>query len=200
MLLHTRPPRAVLPSIAVLFFAVFTGAQTSTFVYQGRLRSVGVGAGGVYEMQLRVYHTPGSGTGPVLAGPITDPNVQVTSGIFTVNLNFGTAVFNGATLYLEVAVRPAGSATGYSLLAPRQQITSTPYAVQSLKAATADLATDATNATSATSFSGTLAGDVSGTQSGTVVNSVGGETAANVASGAQLANAATSANTPGAIV
>ncbi|MCY3019112.1 MAG: hypothetical protein NTW87_08805 [Planctomycetota bacterium] len=49
-------------------------------------------------------------------------------------------------------------------------------------------------------FSGTLAGDVIGPQSATVVSKVGGETAANVASGAQVANAATNSNTASTVV
>jgi hypothetical protein len=56
------------------------------------------------------------------------------------------------------------------------------------------------NATTATDFSGSLVGDVTGTQGATVVSTVGGQTAANVAAGAVLANAATSANTASAIV
>ena len=52
----------------------------------------------------------------------------------------------------------------------------------------------------ATGFSGSLAGDVTGSQGATVVSTVGGVTAANVAAGAALANAATNANTPHAIV
>lgn len=52
----------------------------------------------------------------------------------------------------------------------------------------------------ATGFSGSLSGDVTGTQGSTVVASVGGQTATNVAAGAVLANAATSANTASAIV
>ncbi len=41
---------------------------------------------------------------------------------------------------------------------------------------------------------------MTGTQGATVVGTVGGQTAANVASGAVAANAATSLNTPGTIV
>ena len=55
-------------------------------------------------------------------------------------------------------------------------------------------------ATTATNFSGSLAGDVTGTQNATVVSAVGGQTATNVAAGSVLANAATAADTPGAIV
>ncbi len=50
------------------------------------------------------------------------------------------------------------------------------------------------------SASSTLAGDVTGPQSATVVALVGGVTAANVAAGANLANAATSGNTFGALI
>src|SRR5207244_12423078 len=52
----------------------------------------------------------------------------------------------------------------------------------------------------ATNFTGSLNGDVTGTQSATVVSLVGGQSAANVAAGASAANSATSANTPGTIV
>ena len=47
----------------------------------------------------------------------------------------------------------------------------------------------------ASNFTGTLSGDVSGPQSSTVVNFVGGQTATKVAAASILANAATSANT-----
>ena len=56
------------------------------------------------------------------------------------------------------------------------------------------------NATTANNFSGSLSGDVTGTQSATVVSSVGGQSAANVASGVSAANAATSAATANTIV
>jgi hypothetical protein len=53
---------------------------------------------------------------------------------------------------------------------------------------------------SAGSFTGSLNGDVTGTQNATVVASVGGQTAAAVAGGAVAANAATSADIPNTIV
>ena len=65
---------------------------------------------------------------------------------------------------------------------------------------TANVSGNATTATTATNFSGSLIGDVTGTQGATVVSSVGGQTAANVAAATVLANAATSANTASAIV
>ena len=64
----------------------------------------------------------------------------------------------------------------------------------------ATTATNATTAGSATNFTGSLIGDVTGTQASTVVSSVGGQTAADVASGTVAANAATSNNTANTIV
>jgi hypothetical protein len=53
---------------------------------------------------------------------------------------------------------------------------------------------------SVTDFSGPLVGDVTGTQSATVVETVGGSTAAEVYAGTVAANTATALNTPSAIV
>jgi formylglycine-generating enzyme required for sulfatase activity len=52
----------------------------------------------------------------------------------------------------------------------------------------------------AAGFTGSLAGDVTGPQGSTLVGTVGGVSAANVASGANAANNATSANTPSTLV
>ena len=55
-------------------------------------------------------------------------------------------------------------------------------------------------AASATNFTGSLAGDVSGSQGATVVGTVGGLSAGGVVAGAKAANAATSDSMPGALV
>jgi hypothetical protein len=62
------------------------------------------------------------------------------------------------------------------------------------------LSGNATTATNSSGFTGSLAGDVTGTQGTTAVATVGGVSAANVAAGATLANAATNANTASTIV
>jgi hypothetical protein len=69
---------------------------------------------------------------------LTNPTVQVTNGIFAVTLDFTATVFNGSPRFLEIAVRQAGSLDPYTLLAPRQQIASTPYAIRSLVSTAAD--------------------------------------------------------------
>ena len=65
---------------------------------------------------------------------------------------------------------------------------------------TADLSGNATTATSSTSFTGSLSGDVTGTQGATVVSSVGGSSATNVHTAELAANAATDSNTASTII
>ena len=64
----------------------------------------------------------------------------------------------------------------------------------------ATTATTAFSALFAVDFGGALSGDVTGRQAATVVATVGGMSAANLASGALLANAAVAASTPGTLV
>ncbi len=137
----------IVTAISFLLLGVFAGqAQTTAFTYQGRLTNNSAAANGNFDMQFRLFDTPNAGTGAQQGSTITNPTVPVTNGIFAVNLDFGAVVFNGAARYLEVSIRPSGNSGGYTSLAPRQAITSAPYAVQSLKAAAADAATNATNA------------------------------------------------------
>jgi hypothetical protein len=73
----------------------------------------------------------------------TISNVSVSGGIFTVTLDFGANAFSGTDRFLEISTRVNGGAS-FTLLSPRQPITSTPYAVRSLNAGSADIATTAT--------------------------------------------------------
>jgi hypothetical protein len=110
-----------------------TAAQTTAFTYQGRLTDTSLAASGSYDMQFKLFDalTAGSQQGATQ----TQSSVQVTNGIFTVELDFGSCptCFNGSDRYLEVAVKPAKSNI-YVLLAPRQKITSAPYAIRALNA------------------------------------------------------------------
>ena len=74
---------------------------------------------------------------------ITRPNVQVSAGAFTVQpLDFGANAFPGADRFLEISVRRS-VLDPFTTLSPRQQITSTPYAMRTSSAAQADVALDA---------------------------------------------------------
>lgn len=116
----------------VLFFTISTFAQTSAFVYQGKLNDGALAATGTYQFQFKLYDAASGGN--QIGQAITDLPATVTGGIFAVNLDFGANSFDGAPRYLEIGVRLSGSAQPYTLLNPRQAITSTPYAVKSLKA------------------------------------------------------------------
>src|SRR5439155_22471062 len=74
---------------------------------------------------------------------ITNSTVLVTAGIFTVQLDFGAGVFSGPPRFLEIGVRTAGSPDPYTLLSPRQAVTSTPYSVRSLNSSVADVLSSA---------------------------------------------------------
>jgi len=178
-------------SLILLLTAPAALAQGSAFTYQGRLTDGGTPPTGTYELEFKLYDAATGGTQQPQPSPVTiqftgAQAVAVNAGVFTVQLDFGAA-FPGADRYLEIGVRQVG-APSFTTLSPRQPITSTPYAIRSISAATA------------ADFSGSLAGDVSGTQSATVVAAVGGASAADVASGVAAANGAASGNTADSIV
>ena len=121
--------RGVLLLAAMLLIPAVINAQTTTFTYQGRLTDGGTPANGNYDLQFALFDsvTGGSQFGSVQ----TISNVSVSNGGFTVQLDFGAAAFPGANRFLEISVRLAGSGS-FTTLSPRQQITSTPYAIRSL--------------------------------------------------------------------
>jgi len=124
--------------------AVF--AQTSSFIYQGRLTDGGTAANGNYDLQFAIFDSLSGGA--QVGSTQTINTVPVSNGVFTVSLDFGANAFTGASRFLEISARPAGGS--FTLLTPRQQVTSTPYAIRSANASSADTATNATNATNAT--------------------------------------------------
>ena len=120
-------------AILCLSLVAISRAQTSAFTYQGKLTEAGNPANGNYDMEFKLFDALSGGAQQ--GSPITDPMVAVAAGIFVVNLDFGANVFDGTARYLEISVRPAGSPNPYTLLAPRQAITSSPYAIQTINAA-----------------------------------------------------------------
>lgn len=125
--------------LILIFGALTVIAQTTAFTYQGKLTQSGNVTTALYDMQFRLFDNPNAGQGTQQGATVTNPSVQTTDGIFTVQLDFGSAVFTaGANLYLEVSVRPAGSGGGYSSLAPRPPLTSAPYSIKSLQSLNAE--------------------------------------------------------------
>jgi len=109
-----------------LFTSVYQAcAQDTAFTYQGRLNDGAISAIGSYDLRFTIYDALNSGNA---ISPTLTNSVPVTNGLFTTTLDFGTNVFTGANRWLDIAVRTNG-ASGFISLSPRQQITSTPYAV-----------------------------------------------------------------------
>jgi hypothetical protein len=104
----------------------------TAFTYQGQLMDGGEPADGIYEFQFTLYDADTAGN-PV-GSPVSVEDVAVTSGLFTVELDFGASAFAGDARWLEIDVRPGGSPGAYTTLDLRQKITPTPYALYSSSA------------------------------------------------------------------
>ena len=127
-------------SFAAVFalILIWTGiglAQTTSFTYQGRLTDGGSPANGNYDLQFALFD--GASSVNSIGSTLMRSGTSVSNGIFTVQLDFGVNAFPGANRFLEIAVRPAGSGN-FTTLSPRQQISSTPYAIRTLNATAAD--------------------------------------------------------------
>lgn len=118
-------------------------AQTTAFTYQGKLAdNNGNPLSGNYDFQFSLFD--GLSGGAQLGTTQTATNILVTNGIFAVTLDFVNCsgcncptCFNGGPRFLEIAVKPTGGGS-FTPLTPRQPVTSNPYAIKSLNAATSD--------------------------------------------------------------
>jgi hypothetical protein len=114
--------------VGLLVSAVSVMAQTSLFTYQGRLTFQGYSANGNYDLTFKLFDALENGS--QIGSPITNANLSVSNGLFTVSLDFGSSGFPGADRWLELGVRTNGSSGDFATLAPRQQLTAAPYAVK----------------------------------------------------------------------
>ncbi|MEZ6241704.1 MAG: hypothetical protein R3B57_01540 [Phycisphaerales bacterium] len=95
--------------------------QTTAFTYQGSLEQSGSPANGQHNFAFTLWtlSTLGTQVGPTL----TLNNVQVTDGLFSVQLDFGATAFTNADRWLQVAVDG-------QTLAPRTLLTPTPFSLK----------------------------------------------------------------------
>ena len=108
--------------IAIAILTGSTTAQTDTaFTYQGELRESGDPANGSYNIDFGLWDALSAGN--QVGSSIEFNNLPVTDGLFTVELDFGAAAFDGSQLWLEIAV------DGNELV-PRQPLTGAPFALQ----------------------------------------------------------------------
>jgi hypothetical protein len=185
-----------------LGLAAWVGLAQSPSVisHQGRLTVAGTNYTGSAQFKFALVST-NSGTirslwshdgtsvqGSEPAG--TALALMVTRGVFSVNLGdtnvsgmlnpIPASVFSNPEVFLRTWVDDATH--GSQQLAPDRRLVATAYAFV------------------ADAFTGSLAGDVTGTQSATVVNAVGGVPALSIASAVDAGLAATSDNVPGTLV
>src|SRR5689334_21074029 len=107
----------------VLIIAASTTAQTTAFTYQGQLQSSSALATGNFDFEFLLFDAVSGGI--QVGSTVTQNNLSVANGIFTVSLDFGSN-YPGAGRFLEIHVRPSGGGS-FQSLTPRQPITSTPY-------------------------------------------------------------------------
>ena len=175
-----------------LFLAVINAsAQTTAFNYQGQLNDGAIPANGTYQMEFKLFDANAAGT--QIGSTVTNNTVTVTNGVFTVNLDFGASPFAaGANRWLEIGVRKATDPPGFTTLAPRQQMLSSPYSVKTLSATSADSLSPAcvgcvTNA---------QINDVAGSKvTGTVANATNATTATTLSGTVGVANGGTGSTT-----
>ena len=122
---------SLLLAVVLLRPLISGAAQDSIFTYQGRLNEGTFPANGLYDFSFSLY--PSNSAGQRLAGVVTRLGASVTSGIFTVPIDFGTNVFAGPAPWMEIAVRKSGASV-FSTLAPRQQLTAAPFSLYAASA------------------------------------------------------------------
>ncbi len=129
-----KPTILFLMVVFVLVWSEVSWSQSlsTAFTYQGRLSDGGSPAAGEYDFKFELYDEPNE-AGVQVGSTVSKEDVKVYDGYYTVGLDFGVEVFNGESRWLEVGMRPGELAdpNDYTPLTPRQELTPTPYALQS---------------------------------------------------------------------
>lgn len=179
----------------LLFLPAMAGAQTTTFTYQGRLNDASVPqpTNGAYDFRFTLWSADAGGTQLPSGSPIVvnRPNVQVQNGVFTVQLDFGAAVFNGAARFLEVSAKKASDPT-FILFPQRQELTSSVHTVRALSAGQAD-GLSTTNCILCVTDA-QIAGIAGSKVTGTVANATNAVNATNATNAVNATNATNSVN------
>lgn len=110
----------------------------TAFTYQGFLKDLKKDkpADGFHDFQFSLFDA-NDAVSPV-SDIVTANDVNVIEGYFRVRLDFGADVFAGYERWLQIDVRETGSGNSFTPLAPRLELTLTPYAIYALDANTVD--------------------------------------------------------------
>jgi hypothetical protein len=119
---------AMMLAAASLTLSAYAQQSSTAFTYQGFLRDNGQPANGVYDLRFALYDSADGGN--QIGSVVFVEDVTVADGLFTVEVDFGTAPFNtGERRWIEIGVRPGNRTGGHSLLTPRIELTPVPYAI-----------------------------------------------------------------------
>lgn len=113
-------------SFGLFLVTVAVHGQGTAFKYQGRLNRNGAPANGVYDFRCQIFDA--ADIGNAVSGSVMNSSVPVSNGLFMLELDFGSAVFNGAPRWLAIAVR-TNSGGSFEPLAARQRVSPSPYAI-----------------------------------------------------------------------
>ena len=131
-----------------LFGQQQAAAQGTVFTYQGKLNQNGVPFTGTAEIAPTLWDAATGGS-PVATNTPATILVNVSTGLFTAPLDFGSSPFSsGPARWLQLGVRTA--AGPFTTLTPLQPLTATPYAITAGTAATALSVSGTMNATNLT--------------------------------------------------
>ncbi|UCF33901.1 MAG: hypothetical protein JSV78_01060, partial [Phycisphaerales bacterium] len=121
----------IMAALAAVSVAARGQAPVSTaFTYQGQLKESGVPVTGQADM---IFHLWDAETGGSLYDSYGISFIPVDDGLFTVELDFGSAPFEGEARWLEIEVEFPSGAGNWTTLSPRQPMTPTPYAVTAMQ-------------------------------------------------------------------
>ncbi len=98
----------------------------AAFTYQGRLSDGGNPANDSYDLAFALFDAALGGHS--VGGQLMNAATPVSNGLFVVTLDFGTNVFTGSSLWLQVGVRAKGGGE-FTSLSPRQPLSPAPYAI-----------------------------------------------------------------------
>jgi hypothetical protein len=120
-------------ALGLMILTAEAAPMGTAFTFQGRLMDANETADGLYNFQFKLYDDANTVTGNQVGSDLNVVDVDVIEGFFTVALDFNDPnAFNGDARWLEIDARPGDSndVNDFVTLSPRQEVTPTPYALQ----------------------------------------------------------------------
>ena len=123
---------SVIDSVNITVIPLQPVAMGTAFTYQGRLSDTAGPADGLYDFRFKLYDNPDLVFAAQQGAAIDVNDLDVIDGYFTVELDFGSDVFDGSARWLEIAVQPGetNDPNAFMALSPRQEVTAAPYSLQ----------------------------------------------------------------------